>query len=133
MKKYFILTLLFWIISDMSYGATIAQRVNGLFCRGVFLDQMQKNLIDAVKEGDIVTVKQLSDLQGIDINVKDVYDYTALMWASLRGREKIISFLIESGADLNYKNKDGFTALNLAVTYKHSKIVEQLEEAGAVE
>ena len=62
------------------------------------------NLID----GNIATRIKENDA---DVNFRDEYGTTFLMWASWRGYTSDVRFLLDNGADVNAKNNDGQTAL----------------------
>ena len=75
---------------------------------------------------------------GTDINKKDDWGRTALMWAAERAPLETVQFLIDSGADINMvsgKNMNGVsskeTALQLAGRAKRSDIVALLLRYGA--
>ena len=53
---------------------------------------------------------------GISIHSFNLYLKNALHYASHRGREDVVNFLLERGADINYKDSDGNTAGEYAVT-----------------
>ena len=58
---------------------------------------------------------------------------TALHYASEKGHENIVEFLVEKKASLNLINSRGETALTLAKISNHNNIVNFLEAHGAVE
>ena len=60
-------------------------------------------LIDAVKNGCIKDIESLM-LHKADLNVKDLDNKTALMWAITEGNLDIAKLLIERGVDLNVKD-----------------------------
>ena len=91
-------------------------------CRKAF--EQDKQLITAVKEGDIKKIKQLLD-KDADINAKDDLGQTSLMWSSIFGDVKTVTLLLEKGADIYAINQSGQTALSLAMGYKQ-KIVAKL-------
>ena len=64
------------------------------------LTQNEENFLQASKYGNIEKVKELLAL-GIDINIKDVEGWTALIWASYMGNTEIVRELIKAGANLN--------------------------------
>jgi len=67
----------------------------------------------AAVNGKIDQVKQLL-WEGVDVNARNRYDATALMFAAKNGHIDICQLLIERGADVNTKDKFGHTALWLA-------------------
>ena len=57
---------------------------------------------------------------GADVNARDFWDKTALMYASTPEQTKV---LIDAGADVNAKNFCGITALMLAKTPEQKKLL----------
>ena len=53
---------------------------------------------------------------GANVNVKDNFDQTPLIFASMKGELKVAQVLVDAGADLQAMNKWNNTALNLAKT-----------------
>ena len=92
-------------------------------------DKDQK-LIDAAVVGDVAKVKKLI-AEGADVNAKDNFGQTVLMWAACRGHIEIAKLLIESGADVNAKDSTGDTALIFAASEGHLETVKILIESGA--
>jgi hypothetical protein len=70
-----------------------------------------EKLIAVTKEGDINEIQHLQT-QGIDIDSKDDYGYTALHRAVEEGCIEIVRVLVERGADIYIRNEDGFTPLH---------------------
>ncbi|RKU08738.1 hypothetical protein C6502_14285 [Candidatus Poribacteria bacterium] len=88
-------------------------------------------LCDAVKSGDLQTVKERL-ANGVDINGADSeFGVTALSWAALLDATEIAKFLIEKGADVNAKSRDGSTPLHSAAFLGHTEIAELLIQKGA--
>jgi len=69
--------------------------------------------------------------QGADIDAKDRFGNTSLMWASLKDHTTVVQQLISAGADINAKNNYGYTALIRASRNGHAAVVQQLIAAGA--
>ena len=70
---------------------------------------------------------------GANINAKDKYGYTPLMWVSKEGYLNIAKYLIETGADVNVENKWGNIALTIASWNNHNEIIDLLKKHGAKE
>ena len=87
-------------------------------------------LIGAASDGDKKTIQALLK-EGIDVNVRDWDDLTALIPAASAGDLDICKLLVKEGIDINAKDKDGITALMEASIMGHTKVVEYLIEAGA--
>jgi uncharacterized protein len=113
----------------------------------------QPPLIDAVKAGDVETVRTLLR-EGADPNTRvalrdptlprmrglkiatllimmDAYGDTALMLASKSGNEQITQLLLEHGADINFMDAWGNFALAEAVLQNHENVVRLLLDRGA--
>lgn len=72
--------------------------------------------------------------EGADINATNKYGYTPLMSASMWGKDRVVSLLVESGTtidvsqgtsslcNIHAKGTDGYTALMLALRNQHSSI-----------
>lgn len=87
-------------------------------------------LVGAASDGDKAAIKALLK-EGIDVNVRDWDDLTALVPAASAGHLDICKFLVGEGIDVNAADKDGITALMEASIMGHGKVVEYLIEAGA--
>lgn len=105
------------VLELIKNGADIQQHV-------VCKDDLPLNA--AVKSGNIKTVKALLEA-GADVNAKDKYGYTALMWANDEHKE-IAELLISNGAKVNMQDKDCYTALDYA---KDEKMIKYLKSEGA--
>ncbi len=89
-----------------------------------------ERLFTAVKKRDCGQVR-LCINNGVDINKKDEYGWTALMHAVDSANPKIVKLLIDFGADVNIKGNDGQTALMNAIFMKEKGISKTLIERGA--
>ena len=85
---------------------------------------------DATTRGDIDKVRLLLT-DGADVNAKDKFSQTALMYSSRVGNIDLVRLLVESGADLNITAKYNLSALMLAVINEHPEVVRFLITAGA--
>jgi len=95
-------------------------------------EEKDKKLIEASYNGNIEIVKLLIET-GADINAKNNYGSTSLMYASKIGHKKIVLLLIEAGADINAKNNYGYTVLMFATANNYKDIVALLKKYGAKE
>ena len=85
-------------------------------------------LLDAIRANGGDRVQALL-ARGVDPNIKDADQASALMYASLYAGPRVLGMLIRAGADLKYRDKNGLTALAWAVhSYESAKV---LIEAGA--
>lgn len=89
----------------------------------------QKELWEAVKNGELSTVKKALKDECANVNQRNANDETMLMIAAQQGNGDIVSLLLKNGADTNLKNKEGLTALELAKQNNHEEIIETLNEA----
>ena len=70
---------------------------------------MSKELLDAVKSGDVSKVSSL--LPGADVNMRDAEGDTLLMVAANTGNLAMVKALLAAGADINATNEVGWTPL----------------------
>lgn len=91
---------------------------------------MRNKWRDATTRGEIDKVRLLVR-EGADVNAKDKFSQTALMYASRVGNIDLVRLLVESGADLNTAAKHNLSALMLAVINGHAEVVRILIESGA--
>lgn len=73
-------------------------------------------------EGDS-DLKQISDIlaRGANIDFKDVWGYTALIYAAYYGYPKIAQYLVYRGANKNIFEDKGYTALAMAQLSTNNK------------
>ncbi|KAJ3478545.1 hypothetical protein NLG97_g8552 [Lecanicillium saksenae] len=64
----------------------------------------------------------------VDVNIQDMYGRTALLYASMRGRDGIVEKLLDHqpSADVSLKDFWGATPLSMAVRNGHARIVQML-------
>ena len=70
---------------------------------------------------------------GADVNAKDIYGWTALMWVAVRGHTETARVLIQNGADVNARDIHGYTALMTAEEWGHTETANLLRSYGAKE
>ena len=87
-------------------------------------------IIQAVKDGNVEAVKKYL-AAGMDVNTKDGYGATPLLYAAEYGYNDVAELLITNGADVNARYNDGLTALHAAVLYGSNEIVKLLIDQGA--
>lgn len=68
----------------------------------------------------------LTNYEKLDMDVKNEYEYTAIILAAENGHKECVELLIGHGADLNLSNKFGKTAVVMAAENGHYDIVLQL-------
>lgn len=66
-----------------------------------------------------------------NINVKDIYGWNFLMWASRKGDLGIVKLLLDMGANIDDKDNTGSTSLMFACYSGYFDIVKLLLERGA--
>jgi ankyrin repeat protein len=87
-------------------------------------------LIDAVRDGDIVSIKLLIEQGGTDVNRENWNGRTALFYAIDDKRVDICKFLLDHGAAVN-KKYCGTTPLMLAIFKDSIDIIKLLLLSGA--
>jgi ankyrin repeat protein len=98
------------------------QPVSSLITREAFFE--------AAKTGDIKTAK-IGLHQGMDVNGKDEFNWTALHLAAQEGQEQVCELLINYGADLRAATNKGWTPLHVAAFYGQTWTAELLIKKGA--
>ena len=88
-------------------------------------------IVEAAKNGDFQSVKNILGNDPTKLDSKDEEGYTALHWACMRAHWDIAEYLIEKGADLNVVGGDGGTQINWAVHHDNVDIIKILIEKGA--
>lgn len=89
------------------------------------------DIIKAVENGDIETVKMILDGDMYAKYIIDDNGLTALIWASMKGHYEIVRLLIKYDADVNYVDDNGHTALLWACRNAFIEIVKLLIKHGA--
>jgi ankyrin repeat protein len=80
----------------------------------------------------IEAIKMLME-KGVDVNAANDQGQTALHFAALTGREKVIEFLYENGAKLDVKDKRGRTPYDVATGVGNGGNAEAVPEPEALE
>lgn len=104
--------------------------VKWLISKGAKLDYPTKGLLPitgAGKWANPETIKTLIAL-GANINAKDGYNQTALMWAAFEDNAPAIKSLLAYKPDMTLKNKEGKTALDIAIEAKSKKAIALLKK-----
>jgi len=83
--------------------------------------------LKAAAEGDLQTVKNYCK-RGIDIEVEDMFRWTALMCASAGGSESVTDYLLRCGANLDQMDSSGRTTTSLAQSNGHSRVLDIIEK-----
>ncbi len=66
-----------------------------------------------------------------DLNQKDAYGATALLYAARRGDPAIVALLIDAGSDVNQTTRSGNSALMVAAEHGHTRAAQVLLDAKA--
>lgn len=90
---------------------------------------MRSDVFSASKIGDLREIKKLIYL-GHDLNVKDQFDYTPLIYAASNGYIDCVEFLVEYGLSVHDKILDGRTAIHFAAENGENKVISFLLEQG---
>ncbi|MDB5100762.1 MAG: hypothetical protein JWM80_5183 [Cyanobacteria bacterium RYN_339] len=83
------------------------------------------DLIQAAYNGNPARVAQLVS-KGANVNARDDYGYTPLMWAAQQGHNITSEALIKKGAEVDAQDKQGHTALLIATVKGHENVVRVL-------
>ena len=71
---------------------------------------------------------------GAEVNARDHYGWTAILFAAKHGQSKEVSMLLKAGADVNIqKSGNGWTPLILATVENHVNVVQVLVENEAID
>jgi len=81
-------------------------------------------IILAAQKGHSRLVKLLLDYK-VNVNARDSLKFTALMWASARGRMETARLLLKSGANPHLKNAVGETALTISQDTEMEGLINQ--------
>lgn len=91
---------------------------------------MNHDLILAVINCNLQKVELLVK-SGANVNARDRYGQTALMWAVIKGEDSIIRFLIQKGANINARDGEGNSVLMWAVVTENINTIRLLLDKGA--
>lgn len=86
----------------------------------------------AAKDGNVEALQIFLDA-GVDIDLVDTTDTTALIYASFYGETEAVRFLVDHGADPNIRDNWNTTALGWATYNGHTEAAAILEAAGGEE
>jgi ankyrin repeat protein len=88
-------------------------------------------LLWAVKNGDLVAVKDLAQKKDFDVNKELLAGRMAIHYAADYGHADVVEYLISKGADVNLPDKHGISPLLCAVYEDHVDVVRLLVNKGA--
>ncbi len=73
-----------------------------------------------------VEIARLLLQNGVDVNVRDRWDWTPLYCAAIHGGIDILHILVENGADLEAQHNNGSRALHCAADRGHLPFIQEL-------
>lgn len=85
-------------------------------------------LMLSVQQDQFKMVKLLVDHK-VEIDWKDWFGSTALMYAANKGNVNIISYLLKNGADVHFTDKEGNTVLSAAKEGNHPDAIKIIEDS----
>ena len=115
--------------TDMD-GNSVAVDTQGWLFGGYLSDVEKYVLVRAAEYEDIAEVRRLI-AAGADVNAKNNYGETALMWAARNNDTDMAELLLAAGADVSATDHYGWTALKWAEWKEADDIAELLKAAGA--
>ncbi|DBA74292.1 hypothetical protein WJX77_001158 [Trebouxia sp. C0004] len=91
------------------------------------------NVFQAVRQGDIETVRYLVEVQAEALQQHDEWDATPLYYASYAGNKELVKYLLSAGAKCEEKTFDGERCLYAALNddVRHTLLDEGFKRAGA--
>ncbi len=84
-------------------------------------------LTTAVNNGNIDIVKDLISNKA-NVNWKDGFQTTALMYAAAKGNKEMVILLLDNGADINANDGKGNTVFSAAQESKNKELINYLDE-----
>mmetsp|Transcript_8602 Transcript_8602/g.10143 ORF Transcript_8602/g.10143 Transcript_8602/m.10143 type:complete len:311 (-) Transcript_8602:509-1441(-) len=91
---------------------------------------LDQELLAAAKEGAVDDLAFLIE-DGANVNYKDRFGMSPLLWAATNGHSSCVECLLENGANLEIQAENGDTPLLFAADQGRFKVVKLLVEAGA--
>ncbi|XP_059180071.1 poly [ADP-ribose] polymerase tankyrase-2-like [Centropristis striata] len=119
-------------LSPSQLGNESVQEV--LQAEGVLIgnSEVDRQLLEASKTGDLEVVKKLCTMQNVNCRDVEGRQSTPLHFAAGYNRLSIVQFLLQHGADVHAKDKGGLVPLHNACSYGHYEVAELLVIHGAV-
>ena len=104
---------------------------NGTECESIDILTLLKEIHDMDKQEQTIIVEKMMRHGGMNLQVKDEDQNTALHKTSSFGHFELVKLLIENGCEINAANSENDTPLNLAFAKGHQSIVDFLLKKGA--
>ena len=115
---------------DSPQNIEIIKSINSQIKQAKIKQNPNAQLLIAVQNGNLAEVRSLLS-QATDVNVRDEYGWTPILWAAMNGHTDVVRLLLASGANPNTRNKYGWTPLMWAAGQGYSEIVRSLIASGA--
>lgn len=112
------------------HSGAVKLLIEQAYYKDVELSGCKDAFFDACFEGDLPLVRQFLE-RGMDVNARNDFHWTALMFAAAKGHTDIVEYLLAKGAEVNKSDFSGKTALGLAVEGGHSALRDMLLKYGA--
>jgi len=93
--------------------------------------ELNSKLIEASYNGYVDIVVRLLLGAGANVDAKNNWNETALIYASRNDFSEAARLLLEAGANIDAKDYNGWTALIWASRYGHVEVVRLLKKYGA--
>ena len=90
----------------------------------------EQQLFEAIKSGDISSVKKLIEEKTIDVNCRHEYGWTPLLLAAVNSRTDICELLLNCGADINITDEYSSAqkmSYELGYNYLQMSLIRELE------
>lgn len=123
MKRILITVLTIAFALEISCALLLGQ---GFACA---VEPAAQGLLEAARGGDVAQVQHLL-ASGVDVDVRDENDNTALHLAAGYGYTELARLLVHSGADVDARGRIGNTPLHLAAQEGYLEIVRLLVDGG---
>lgn len=88
-------------------------------------------LHNASQNGNHEVVELLLNTKGVEVDLKNNNEDSALTLAAFKGHDSVVKLLLEKGANVNSVNKNGNSALILAVQNGRGEVANSLIDKGA--